>query len=300
LLQSIEFARNHHHLTEGIVLAVSAATVYGFLGVAFELAAKREYPKWDFMMYKQLCGTLLGLAMALVLRLPFVAPRVLGLALVGAVFYLATLWAYLTASRERDIAANWTILNLSVVVPVFLSIFYFHDAFSYSKGVGFGFTVLAILLIGGVGATKVEFTRGWVRWIAVAFLLNGWFVILLRFVPEKLGALFTFYFYGLSTLMTFLYKVIVRENFSRQKGIYWVAALGAATHWSGIMLTILALYLVGQVSAQAGLIVYPITNGLPIVTGVAIGSFVLRQKITTREKWGIACGVVAMALLSWG
>jgi multidrug transporter EmrE-like cation transporter len=66
------------------------------------------------------------------------------------------------------------------------------------------------------------------------------------------------------------------------------------------MLTIVALYVVGQVSAQAGLIVYPITNGLPIVTGVVIGSFVLRQMVTTREKWGIACGVVAMALLSWG
>lgn len=282
------------------MLAVLAATVYGFLGVAFELAAKREYPKWDFMMYKQLCGTLLGLAMAVVLRLPFVAPRVLVLALVGAVFYLATLWAYLTASRERDIAANWTILNLSVVVPICLSVLQFHDKFSSSKAAGFGFTVVAIILIGGLGAKKVNFTRKWVQWITVAFFLNGWFVILLRFVPEKLGALFTFYFYGLSTLMTLLYKVVVRENFSRQKGIYWVAALGAVTHWSGIMLTILALYLVGQVSAQAGLIVYPITNGLPIVMGVVIGSFVLRQKITTREKWGIACGGLAMVLLSWG
>jgi drug/metabolite transporter (DMT)-like permease len=287
-------------MTKGIMLALLAATLYGFLGVAFELAAKREYPNWDFMMYKQLCGTILGLAMALALRGPFTEPRILVLALVGAVFYLATLWAYLTASRERDIAANWTILNLSVAVPVCLSVFQFHDKFSFSKAAGFGFTVLAIVLISGVGAKKVDFTRRWVRWIAVAFLLNGWFVILLRFVPEKLSALFTFYFYGLSALMTLLYKVIVGETFSRQKGIYWVAALGAVTHWSGIMLTIVALYLVGQVSAQAGLIVYPITNGLPIVMGIVIGSVVLRQMITTREKWGIACGVVAMALLSWG
>jgi drug/metabolite transporter (DMT)-like permease len=300
LLQSIEFGGNQHKMSEGIALALLAATFYGFLGVAFELAAKREYPSWDFMMYKQLCGTLLGLAMALALRLPFLEPRVLVLALVGAVFYLATLWAYLTASRERDIAANWTILNLSVVVPVCLSVFQFHDKFSSSKAVGFGFTVLAIVLIGGLGAKKVDFTRKWVRWITVAFLLNGWFVILLRFVPERLGALFTFYFYGLSTLMTLLYKVIVREDFSNQQGIYWVAALGAVTHWSGIMLTIVALYLVGQVSARAGLIVYPITNGLPIVTGVVIGSFVLRQKIARREQWGIACGVVAMVLLSSG
>jgi len=68
----------------------------------------------------------------------------------------------------------------------------------------------------------------WVLWITVAFLLNGWFIVLLRFVPEGLGALFTFYFYGLSALLTLVYKLAVRENWSRSKGIYWVAGLGCS------------------------------------------------------------------------
>lgn len=287
-------------MIEGVLLALLAATVYGFLGVAFELAAKRGYSNWDFITYKQLWGTLFGLALALALRLPFYQPRVLMLAFVGAVLYVATCLAYLTASRERDISANWTILNLSVVVPVFLSVVEFHDKLSFSKMIGFGFTVVAIVLIGGFGARKIEFSRQWILWITVAFLLNGWFVILLRFVPQHLGALFTFFFYGLSALITLAYKAMARESLSRPAGIYWVAALGAAGHWSGIMLTIAALYLVGRASAQAGLVVYPITNGLTIVTGVLIGSLVLHQKVATREKWGMACGVVAMALLSLG
>lgn len=41
--------------------------------------------------------------------------------------------------------------------------------------------------------------------------------------------------------------------------------------------TILALEVVGKVSKQAGLIVYPITNGL------VIGSLMMRQKIATRS-----------------
>ncbi len=287
-------------MTEGILLALAAATIYGFLGVAFELAAKRNYPNWDYMFYKQLCGTLLGLIFTIALKLQLYDRRVFLMAFIGGVCYLATLWAYLTASRERDIAANWTILNLSVAVPVVMSVFWFHDSFTFSKAIGISFTLAAIMLIGGLGSKRLAFTAKWLRWITVAFLLNGWFVILLRFVPTQLGALFTFYFYSLSTLMTIFYKLAVRGKLSRAKGIFWVAALGATTHWSGVMLTIIALNAVGRASAQAGLVVYPITNGLPIVAGVVIGGLLLKQKVTRRSAWGIACGSVAMIFLSRG
>jgi drug/metabolite transporter (DMT)-like permease len=286
-------------MAQGILLALLAAAIYGFLGLAFEMAAKRDYPKWGFMLYKQSFGTLLGLAFTLLLGLPFYRPKVALMALAGAVSYLATLWAYLTASRERDIAANWTILNLSVALPILFSVCWFHDRFTASKALGITFTLLAIILIGGFGRKRIGFTAKWARWISVAFLLNGWFVVLLRFVPEGLGALFTFYFYFLSALITIVYKLVAREARKRAKGIYGVAALGAATHWSGVMLTIVALAVVRKVSAQAGLIVYPITNGLPIVMGVVIGSLVLKQKVATRSAWGIACGSAAMIFLSW-
>jgi len=285
---------------KGILLAFSAAAIYGFLGLAFELAAKRNYPNWDYMLYKQSCGTLLGLVFTILLQLPLYRPRLLLLASLGAVSYLATLWAYLTASRDRNIAANWTILNLSVAVPIVFSVLWFHDALTFSKAMGFAFTVAAVILIGGLGGFKTSFSAQWFRWISVAFLLNGWFVILLRFVPAGLGALFTFYFYSLSAVLTLVYKLLVKEPWSRPRGIYWVAALGAATHWSGVMLTIIALGVVAKASSQAGLVVYPITNGLTIVMGVVIGSVLLRQTVTRRSAVGIACGSVAMIFLSWG
>jgi hypothetical protein len=110
-------------IVHGILLALLAANVYGFLGIAFELAAKRNYPNWDFTLYKQSFGTLLGLGFTVCLGLPLYMPNIMVMALGGAICYLATLWAYLTASRERDIAANWTIVNLSVILPVLFSIF---------------------------------------------------------------------------------------------------------------------------------------------------------------------------------
>src|SRR5262249_17485583 len=75
-------------IVHGVLLAFLAANIYGLLGIAFELAAKRDYPNWDFTFYKQSFGTLLGLGFTLWLGLPLYMPKVLMMAFGGAVCYL--------------------------------------------------------------------------------------------------------------------------------------------------------------------------------------------------------------------
>jgi drug/metabolite transporter (DMT)-like permease len=288
-------------MTQGILLALLAATIYGFLGISFEVAAKRHYPVWDVIVYKQLTGFVIGLVCAIGMGLPLFEPRLMGLGLLGAVAYVITLAAYLTASRERDIAANWTIVNLSVVVPILISIFWFKDAFTVMKALGIVFTLASIVLIGGgnpkkAGVHSLGDSR-WFRFILIAFLLNGVLVILFRFVPEGLAALFTVYFYGISFLLVLPYKIVKRTRLLPERNLYLVSALGAVTHWSGIMLTMAALAVVGHVSSQAGVIVYPITNGLVIPIGVLLGAWLLKQHMHLRTALGVAMGMAALALL---
>ncbi len=203
-------------MKEGLLLAFSAAVVYGFLGIAFEVAGKRRYNVWDVIFVKQFTGLCIGLAYAVFLHLPLLDWRLFRLGFIGAVAYVAGLAAYLTASREKSIAVNWTILNLSVVVPILLSVVWLGDAFTLLKITGVVCTVLSILLIGGGSGPSGRQQKGSSRWltcIVIAFLLNGVLVILFRFVPEQMGTLFTAYFYGISFLL-------VRPT------SYWRTALG--------------------------------------------------------------------------
>jgi drug/metabolite transporter (DMT)-like permease len=286
-------------MTQGILLALLAATIYGFLGISFEVAAKRHYPVWDVILYKQLTGFVIGLVFAVAMGLPLYEPRLIGLGLLGAAAYVVTLAAYLTASRERDIAANWTIVNLSVVVPILISIFWFKDAFTLMKALGVVFTLASIVLIGGGGGRKLAADARparWVRFISIAFLLNGVLVILFRFVPENYSALFTVYFYGISFMLVLPYKLARRTGLVPDRNLYFVSALGAVTHWSGIMLTMAALAVVGRVSSQAGVIVYPITNGLVIPIGVLLGAWLLKQHLHLRSAVGVGMGMAGLAL----
>jgi drug/metabolite transporter (DMT)-like permease len=287
-------------MTKGILLAFAAAWIYGLLGISLEVAGKRRYPIWVFNLFKMLTGFLLGLATTLLLRLPLYAPKLFWLGLIGAVTFPLTTAAYLRAARERDIAANWTILNLSVVLPILFSVWWFGDQFSWAKGIGALFTFAAIVLIGGgfEGLTLDSLKGGWFGYIGIAFLLNGWLVVMFRFVPPTLGPLFTLYFYGMSVLLVIPIQWASREPWRPTRAVLGIAAVSALTHWSGIILTILALAAVARVSHQSGLIVYPITNGLVIPAGVLLGVLLLKQQVSLRTGVGVLCGMIALAILS--
>jgi drug/metabolite transporter (DMT)-like permease len=287
-------------MVRGILLALAAATIYGFLGISLEIAAKRRYPVWDVVLYKQLTGFVIGLGFTAALGLPLYSPYLIGLGLIGALAYVITLAAYLTASRERDIAANWTIVNLSVALPILVSVFWFKDAFTILKAIGVLLTLVSIALIGGGASVSAAVTGRQLRWlqfISIAFLLNGVLVILFRFVPEGYSALFTVYFYGLSFLLVLPYKLFQDSKLLPSTGLFAVSAASAVTHWSGIMLTMAALSVAGRESANAGVIIYPITNGLVIPIGVVLGVWFLKQKLATRTAVGVGIGMAALVFL---
>ncbi len=121
-------------MTHGILLALAAALVYGFLGVSYDIAAKRHYQIWDVLVYMQFTGFVIGLAVTVFLGLRFYNLHLLTMGLVAAAAFVGGVACYLQASRERDIAANWTLVNLSVVLPILVSVWWFKDAFSFAKG----------------------------------------------------------------------------------------------------------------------------------------------------------------------
>jgi drug/metabolite transporter (DMT)-like permease len=288
-------------MTYGILLALAAALIYGFLGLSYDIAAKRHYQFWDVLLYMQGTGFLIGFAVTLFVGLPFYQLRLLGMGLLGAAAFVGAVACYLEASRERDIAVNWTIMNLSVVVPILVSVLWFKDAFSFAKGLGVIFTLASIALIGGGSRAALATGRAshWFMYISLAFFLNAWLVVLLRFVPAGSGPLFTAYLYGIGFLLVLGYKLAGDRRWPTEKALIGISTAAAVTHWSGMMLTMAALAAVGRVSSQAGLMVYPITNGLVIPVAVILGAVLLKQKISFRSGMGVALGMVTMVLLSF-
>ena len=136
-------------MTAGILLAFAAAVVYGFLGISFEIAGKQRYKIWDVILVKQFTGFCIGLTCTAFLHLPLFNRHLLGVGFIGGLSYVITLASYLVASREKNIAVNWTLVNLSVALPILLSVLWFGDTFTALKGLGVVLTLVSIILIGG-------------------------------------------------------------------------------------------------------------------------------------------------------
>ena len=288
-------------MLHGILLALSAALVYGFLGLSYDVAAKRQYQTWDVILYMQFTGLIIGIAVRAFLGLPVYSLRLVVMGLIGAGTFVAGVACYLQASRERDVAANWTIVNLSVVLPILVSVWWFKDSFTLAKGLGVVLTLASIVLMGGGAPKKTPVGQAsrWFLYISLAFFLNAWLVVLLRFVPPGQGPLFTAYLYGWGFLIVLAYKLVGNRRWVREGRLIGISAAAAVTHWSGLMLTIAALVVVSRVSTQAGLVVYPITNGLVIPVAVVLSAVLLKQRVTRRNWTGVGIGMLAMILLSF-
>lgn len=281
-----------------IGIALLAAGIYGFLGICFQIAGERRMNILDFMFYKQLIGFIFGLTLSLYLGLNLLQPKMLLLGTIAAGSYLITLGAYLMATREREIAASWTVLNLSVALPITFSVLWFGDPFTPTKGVGVILTLLSILFIGG-GFTKAAWgnvNTTWLKWVLLAFLFNGWLAVLFRYIPSREGPLFTTYFYGLSFIFAAIIFLFKRRFPPLRKALFWVSAGGALTHWSGIVLTILALNMITPVSPSPGVVIYPITNGLVIPIGVVLGIILLKERPNKNTTIGVLLGMAALVL----
>src|SRR3984957_4569507 len=283
---------------KGLLLASVATVASGFLGVVYEMTGKKRYNIFEFMVYIQGFGLLFGLALNLALRLPLLDKRIFLLACMGSVTYIIPLVTYLKAARERDIGANWSILHLSVALPVIFSIFYFHDRFTTLKGIGLALVAVSVVVIGGVSKKRVaeKLSLGWALYISIAFLMNGWAAVIFRFVPKKSAPLFTVYFYALTFLAVLVRKIFVRGW--PPSALVLTGLAGAASQWTGTVMTILSLDIVSKVNPQAGLIVYPIANGLGTPVGVLLGALLLHQHISGRAWFGIACGLAALLCLT--
>jgi hypothetical protein len=93
------------------------------------------------------------------------------------------------------------------------------------------------------------------------------------------GPVFTAYLYGIGFMFVLAYTLAREPRRLPDGALFAVSAAAAVTHWSALILTIAALVVVGRVSSQAGLIVYPITNGLVIPVAVVWEALLLKQKI---------------------
>lgn len=209
-----------------------------------------------------------------------------------------------------DVGISWTIKCLSMVLPTFASIFYWHEiplvginGFLGLRGAGILAAILAIIFLGinryeshkkDVSEYKNQHMKKWIFWLIAAFLTQGYWEIMLRatrtFTIKEAKVIFISSVFIVAMCISIPGLVAARKKIAK-KEIGFGLLLGLCS-LGGSGLRPWALKYVD------GYILFPVTT-ISVSLLVLLGGYVIwKEKLGRFGFIGIACTIVGIILLA--
>lgn len=230
--------------------------------------------------------------------------------IVGGFLYWLAGYTSLKMLSYGDVGVSWTIKCLSMVLPTFASIFYWHEipllgtnGFLGLRGAGILAAILAIIFFGinryqfhkkDVSEHKNKYMKKWIFWLVAAFLTQGYWGIMLRvsrtFTVEDAKLIFISFVF-ISAMCISIPGLIATRKSIDKKEIGFGLLLGlCALGGSGIRPWALKYI--------DGYILFPVTT-ISVSLLVLLGGYVIwKEKLGRFGFIGIICTIVGIILLT--
>ncbi len=201
---------------------------------------------------------------------------------------------------ETTSVAFMTLCHSSgMIIPCILGHFLWTEKLTIISMCGIGITIIAILLLKDSKKSERPFGRIGVLYGAVIFLTSAGVMITQKvmgiyFADESI-ALYNFYsFFVPALILCLLIKPTGLKNRNKkQKTVIGICALGSA-----VSLVIIGFVMTTLASDVPSVILFPLFNGLGIIT-VCIGSiFVFKEKLNSKKVFGLIFGVLGLFLIN--
>ena len=215
----------------------------------------------------------------------------------GSMIFISTVLVAASCSIA-PLSLIWTITNLAPLVPVAAGILLFNERLTAGVGIALAlFCGMVALFARGVGrAGDIRTGKAWTVAIACAAILatNGLWLVCTK-VKERLfdgafSAQFMLVCYGTAALCSVLWYV-KRHGRTRLHAVEWAAGgcAGAASA-AGTLL------LLGAMSLPSA-VVFPVSTGLSLVIGVALGAVLFHERMNAGKVAAIFLGCAAVILV---
>lgn len=296
----------------GYVLLCGALLGYSLLGILHKVADRPQCRPNVIAAMLLLWGGILTTAYAVFvtdagLRFP---PKVALIGAAGGLFAGLALLAFQSALRFGKISTSWLILQLSVSVPILLSLVVFGERLGLWKLVGVALVLGAMLLLWWDKRTEPEQAAGatedathatssaklkWLPLIVLAFLANGLAMSSQKLLTETVRGQdfswqFTVSLYWAGFLFTGALS-LARDGLANRQEVSLGLAMAVASVAGNVML-VKALG-----SGVPGTAAYPIANGGSLFLVVAAGVLFFKERLTPAGVAGVLVGIAAILVL---
>ncbi len=234
-------------------------------------------------------------------------PQVLTIGALGGVCSSLALFTFQTGLKHGKISTSWLIINLSMSLPIVLSIFVFGEKLNAFKVGGIFLVLSAIVLMwkdkkADMDRASVETEpdqdmgqhRKWLILMLLAFLFNGLSASSQKVLVEMGAGDYTWQFYNVLYFTGFILM-----GFLTLAGRHWPNWRELCTGFVMALCSIAGNVLLTLALAHdiPGAVAFPVGNGGSLTLVVLAGVLFFREKVSKVGFAGIICGLTAILVL---
>lgn len=272
-----------------LLLAILSSSM---ISIMMRLSSGRISANLSMLATNYLICSLLG---ALYAGFDLAAPEAPGfsvtvwLGLLSGVLYLAGLVMFQSNTRRRGIVLSSVFMKLGLLVPIVVSVLFFHEIPTSGQIAGFCIAVFAIVLI---NLKKEGDSKSFGFGLIIMLLLSGGADVMAKvfdvFGPESLTALYLFYTFFTAFALCVVLVLHKKERPGFREFLYGTL-VGIPNFFS-------AKFLLGALTKLPAVVVYPSfsVGTMLVVTLVGVAAF--RERLS-KLQWGAMAAIIAALVL---
>ena len=231
--------------------------------------------------------------------------KVLLIGAAGGLFSSSALFVFQTGLKYGKISTSWLVLNLSMSLPILISLFFFNEKVNWIKCAGIVLVLCAIVMLwrdkkidldktdAATAASAGHHTK-WLILMMLAFVFNGLSASTSKVLVGEGEGDSTWQFfvimYGVGCLATGMVSCVQKDLPNRRE--FATGSIMAVCSVAGNVLLTLALK-----HGVEGAVAFPSANGGSLTLVVLAGVLLFKEHVHPIGRAGIAFGIGAILLL---
>ena len=211
----------------------------------------------------------------------------LWLGLISGVLYLASFVVFQSNTRKNGIVLSAVFMKLGLLVPIVVSVLFFHESPTLAQLAGFCIAIFAIVLINVKKEAGAHFGFGLIALLLLSGCTDVTAKVFDVFGAESLSAQYLFYTFFTAFVLCAVLAVRKKERPGYRELLYGIA-IGVPNFFA-------SQFMLQALSSVPGVIAYPVYSVAGILLVTMAGVLFFREKLEKRQ-W-VALGIILVSLV---
>lgn len=217
------------------------------------------------------------------------------IALLLGIIFIVNLFVYSSSIDKIGMGISITAMRISLVIPIFVSLFIYNENISYLGYAGMGLVLISLYLLIPQTKEKEPLRFKAALYPILIFLFSGFIDVMLKVFEREYNHILSEYtflgFIFLSAFISGIFMLLRKKELSfKPKEIFYGIIIGIANLYSSFFL-LLAL------KEMSGSMVFSLTNISIVLIGTIIGVLVWKDRLTMKQKTGLIGASLSILLL---